>query len=573
MVRQQHSLAPAIKATVLPVADLWCTYAACRTLKWLGVDMDPSHKEKTINVLQQRQNGDGGFAWSRGMRSDTWATFYCSQGLTFLIPDTLNKEALAGWADTTKSADGGYAMVPGQSSDIWATHYAVRVITEICQKPIHEIKALLSWLAKCQAEDGGLTWSPEHAVFKRKSDVRACFYGVAAWRAVAQISPSDPPFDTKRLVQWIKNQQTSSGGFQLNCGASEPCLWASYRASATLSMLADRPLAPVDEYLCRTFGQNGPIRWQGYDIADIWAAFCWVGTAQANDFPITTEQKDQICRAIQKMALPSGGFTYREPNSAVDSLAVASAALIDSASGRENFTLVDWLNGCQMPNEGGIMYMPGRGAEVRCTHWALAAGAIQNNQKAQTDLRNWLSGLQNPDGGFGYWEGRASDLVSTAAAAETAYTILEQPEMLDAAAIRRFVSKCAKADGTYSVVPGAESTARSTLQALRILNLLGENVTDQVRMVIDRHQVPSGGIAEHGKRLPDLATTYEAVITSKRVGLNHIIKDLELFLARLTHDKAVAWNPMAPPTSELMPVALATLLKSGCPEAPALALT
>ena len=64
--------------------DLWCTYAAVRTLAWLGrLDLvaDP---EATLRYLAGRNNPDGGYAWSRGMASDAWATFYCTQAITDL---------------------------------------------------------------------------------------------------------------------------------------------------------------------------------------------------------------------------------------------------------------------------------------------------------------------------------------------------------------------------------------------------------------------------------------------------------------------------------------------------------
>lgn len=573
MVRRQDPLAPSIKATILPNSDLWCTYAACRTLKWLGAECNPAHRLKTIEVLAQRRNRDGGFSWTRGMRSDAWATFYCSQALTDLGTRVDDQDNLADWIESTQRKDGGFAMIPGQKADIWATHYGVRTSTENCKRPPRNPNGLLIWLNGCQAEDGGLTWSPAHAAAGRASDVRACFYGIAAWKALKQFSAADAPWDVRRLTRWIRQQQSQDGGFLLNRLSVVPCLWASYRASASLNMLCEQPSSELGDYLARSFSPDGPVRWNGYDLADVWAAFCWVGTAQAAEFPISRSQKQLVVEALSKMALPGGGYTYREPVEAADALAVASAALINTAAGREEPALVDWLRGCQMPNEGGIMYMPGRGAEVRCTHWALAAGAIRNDPHALSNVTNWLTDLQNPDGGFGYWEGRASDLVSTAAAVETASNLLGKLEAIDTGAVKAFVDDCSKHDGTYSIVPGAESTARSTLQALRILDLLGENVQERLQAVLARHQVASGGVAESGRRLPDLATTYEAALLCQRTGLDHLINDLTTFLERLKHGNSVSWNPMAPPTAELMPVAMATLLQSNNSMKPGLALS
>ena len=54
--------------------DLWCTYAAIRSLAWVE-----RLEQVDAPVLQayilSRRNRDGGFAWSKGMPSDAWATF------------------------------------------------------------------------------------------------------------------------------------------------------------------------------------------------------------------------------------------------------------------------------------------------------------------------------------------------------------------------------------------------------------------------------------------------------------------------------------------------------------------
>ena len=62
-----------------PEADLWCSYAATRTLRWLGAQ--PDNPAAVADYLRSRQNHDGGFAWQRGLPSDVWASYYCAQTL------------------------------------------------------------------------------------------------------------------------------------------------------------------------------------------------------------------------------------------------------------------------------------------------------------------------------------------------------------------------------------------------------------------------------------------------------------------------------------------------------------
>ncbi|WP_414945156.1 prenyltransferase/squalene oxidase repeat-containing protein [Amycolatopsis sp. cmx-11-32] len=171
-----------------------------------------------------------------------------------------------------------------------------------------------------------------------------------------------------------------------------------------------------------------------------------------------------VLRRLRAMTCPSGGFTYREPDRAGDALSTAATALLSAADDPRQGQWRTWLPGCRLPNEGGIMYMPARGSEVRCTLWALAAGAADVDPAAPREIANWLKDLQNPGGGFGYWEGRGSDLVSTAAAVETLRLLgIPVSEVLDPARLAEFVLGC-RDEQSYRHVPGAPPTLRTGLQ-------------------------------------------------------------------------------------------------------------
>jgi hypothetical protein len=529
--------------------DLWCTYAAVRTLRWLDRLDHVTEAGETATYLAGRRNADGGYAWSRGMQSDVWATFYCLQSLTDLGAERPALERTQDWLTRCRSGE-AYAMMPGQAPCVWATHFATRALVEVCGVAPQDPEALLRWLGALQTASGGLSWSPEHAKTGR-ADVRACHYGIAAWRA---IGTAEPPWDVPALIAWVRDQQVGRGGFRFSPASDVPCLWATYRATAALAALGARPAHPCTDWvLDRRHPEGGFVRWADYDVPDVWASFCAVGSLRSLDVAVDPVV-DEVTERIATMACAGGGYTYREPVHAANALSAAAAALTgDPGAARE------WLAGCLLPNEGGVMYMPGRGSEVRCTLWALAAGAFAEDATARGRIRDWLGDMQNPDGGFGYWEGRGSDLVSTAAAVESA--MLLGDVKLDTDVLAEFLLRCRRAQpAAYGHVPGASPTLRAGLQAMRVWQSLGRTDQDGVTELLARHRVSGGGYANEGSRMPDLLSTYEAVATADRVGVRLDTTGPRAFLDRVRTPAGTAWSPLGPPTDDPLADCLGTLL-------------
>lgn len=569
-------------------ADLWCTYAAVRTLAWLGLADaggtdhggtdrgEPSHDETghheaTARYLLSRRNSDGGYAWSAGMPSDAWATFYCTQALADLGRPLPGADATAKWLAGTWTPDGtgaAYAMTPGQAPDVWATHFSTRSTVRISGGPPPDPAALLAWLGALQRPEGGLSWSPGST----GCDVRACHYGVAAWHALNSVAPAEPPWDTGELIRWLREQQTPEGGFRFSTDADVPCMWATYRATAALNILGARPARPVEPWILRQRGASGAfVRWEGYEVEDVWASFCAVGALQAVGAP-TDGLAGPVAARLDELRCPGGGFTYREPEQAADALSTAAAVLGDKADhphddGQRARTAarVAWLERCQLPNEGGLMYMPARGSEIRCTLWGLTAGAFAGDaaRPARRRIAEWLAGLQNPDGGFGFWEGRGSELLSTAAAAGVAACLgVEVPRLLDASALRGFVTRClVPGEEGAAALPGTVPTLRQGLQAQRILHSLGEGSPQAVAALLERHRVRGGGWANTGARLPDLLSTYEAVATADLFGLAVDTEHLSRFTGRVHSEVGTAWSPLAPGGGGPLADALGALLR------------
>lgn len=222
--------------------DLWCTYAAVRTMTWLGRADGVVGADATADYVLSRGNPDGGFAWSRGMPSDAWATFYSASALTDLGHRLPDPDRTLDWLRTTWTGD-AYAMTPGQEAEVWATHFSTRTAVEICGADVPDRQRLLEWLGRLQTRDGGLAWSIGHAR-AGEADVRACYYGVAAWRALCRLASTDAPWDVPALVAWLRERQDTSGGFRFSPGADVPCMWATYRAVGALAALGEEPARP-----------------------------------------------------------------------------------------------------------------------------------------------------------------------------------------------------------------------------------------------------------------------------------------------------------------------------------------
>lgn len=395
--------------------------------------------------------------------------------------------------------------------------------------------------------------------------MRACYYGVAAWRALTALAPADPPWDVAALTDWLRRRQGSEGGFRFSGDAGPPCMWATYRATAALHALSAEPERPLDcaAWIDQMRGPHGGfVRWPGYPVEDVWAAFCAVGAGRALNTP--SQGTADTAALVAAMACGDGGYSYREPELAADALTTAAAVLRAESDDTRLPALRRWLDSCQLPGEGGLMYMPGRGAEVRCTLWALVAGGL-TGEAARKRAADWLADMQNPDGGFGFWEGRGSELVSTAAAVEAAVR-LGRPvgDLLRTGALAAFIDSCERAydDGApgYAGVPGGRPALRPALHALQVRSALGDPRPGELMALLGRHRVPGGGYANEGDRMPDLLSSYHALAVADRHGVAIDLEGIRAFLDRVTTDAGVAWTPLAPPGDDPLATCLGHLL-------------
>ena len=523
-------------------SDLWCTYAAIRSLSWLNKLDLISDSEVIAHYLKLRQNSDGGFGWMHGMPSDAWATYYCTQALRDLghLPGR-DLSSVENWTTGCQNDDGGFGMQPGQDSDIWATYFCVRTLVELSNKQPH--LSIIGYLETLQGSDGSLSWTPGD----NDGDVRACYYGAVA---ATHVSGENPNWNKGSLIRWLRQSQQKDGGFTFKTGDTTSCMWATFRATAALRILGSHPENPnacIEWVISQQLHDDAFVRWPDYPIADVWAQFCAVGTLLQLDYPIE-RLADGIASRIMSFRIPGAGFTYREPESAADVLSTSAAVIMGSGSGDQVGKWISWLKNCILPNENGIMYMPGRGSEIRSTLWALCAGNMFSDSSTSKLVTSWLRGVQIRGSAFGYWEGRGADIVSTSAAVEILDAFGEQLEPLGKMWVLKFVERCRMGSSSYANVPGGFPTLRASLQAIRIRYLLNkDNTVGNVEEVLECFRVPGGGYANSGNRFPDLLSTYEAVRAIDETRLHLDEQHISRFLASIDHGtRSYGWTPMSP---------------------------
>lgn len=550
------------------VADLWCTYAAVRTLRRLG--RAPADPDAAAAFLRSHENRDGGFAWQKGLQSDVWATFYCTQALADLGHSHPRVDALAGWLERLATPAGGFAMTPGQAPDVWATYYAVRSWVETIGRPPPDARAVGRWIARTQRASGGLAWNERSDT----TDTRASYYGAVAHARLSALDAASDALDVDALCAWLRARQRD-GGFSFKEGDATPCMWATFRATAALHALGAEPSDPdaCARWIMSMHRPDGGFaRWEWYEVSDVWACFCAVGALQALGVAIPPATADAIARFLRRCQLRRSGFTYRHPEAAGDSLATAAVELATRARTQapryarcirtlDRSSCAWWLVRAQMPTEGGVMYMPGRGAELRCTLWAASAldGRARGLDRAR--IARWLRELQNPDGGWGYWEGRASDIVATTSALEICDVLGLEWASIDVARAREFVSSCATADGVLAT-PGGVASLSTTCQGIRALLLCGDRArAEALAPAIERHASRLGGYAAEARGVPQLAATYQTVLTLQKLGAPWDRRHVGRLLRHLRRDAGYAWSPLADTDGGPLATCLALLLE------------
>ncbi|WP_315718618.1 MULTISPECIES: prenyltransferase/squalene oxidase repeat-containing protein [unclassified Bradyrhizobium] len=469
---------------------------------------------------------------------------------------------MADWLARLQHGNGGFAMIAGQEPDVWATYYAARLFHEIVRAKIPAQAELLTWLRSLQLPDGGLTWCPGH----RQSDVRAVYYAVNALKALQQ--RPDLPWQGHELLKWMQSRQAETGAFCFHANAA-PCMWATFRATSALRALGWSPAEPeaCREWILGQLTPEGFTRWEGSAQSDVWANFSAVGALAALDSKLEAAQADVVRRSVIRTSVPSGGLNYRPIALASDALTTASAvmiACINSPRHPSIETLCEWLQTAHTPWEGGVMYMPGRGAEVRCSLWAVSALRLAGRRlREEGRLVEWIRELQNPDGGFGYWVGRGSDMTSSMSAVAILTSLgRDANNEIDHRSLTGFVMRCLRPDGA-AATPRGLSSGSATAQASYILHSLGQrDLAEKTANCLGELSIMSG-FRETRASLPSLYATYQALLAyGQNDRLPMSSSSLDRFLAKLVSKTGeIGWTPLQQSGQDPLAVALFTLLK------------
>src|SRR3984957_7283307 len=386
-------------------ADLFPTMAATRIGASLGVvPLDSYGLER---VVRARRVLAGGVGAQPGQPADAWSTVYAIDALVnsgMPVPNWMPEYLL------TLHADGGFAMAVAQKPETWSSAFAMIGLAR-CGVPLPDPEASIHWLAAALLPSGGFTWSPAW-VSRSRADVRATSFVIRALRSTSLLEDFRTLNNLQPTIDYLLDSQQPSGAFQLD-DRHPACLWGTGEAVSALRLFGERPVLvePCVDFVTSMWRSDGGYR-RGPDYpnaSDIWATMHAVDVRLALGDDLDRNERAMVTAFVESCQLGGGGYTYRPPDHAADVLVTSAAVIAGSADPRTSA----FLRSCRMPGEGGVAFMPARGSEARSALWAVTALHLTDELAEDDGLARWAHHAQNPDGGFGPWEGRASNAVST----------------------------------------------------------------------------------------------------------------------------------------------------------------
>ena len=532
-------------------ADLFPTVAATGIASTLGARLrDP---DGVTRAIRTRRSPTGGIGAQPGQPGDAWSTCYAIESLSNLrlpIPEQL-PEYLLSLHDR-----GGFAMALGQKPEIWATAFSIFGLAQ-SGVGLPDPDSSLEWIAHALVPTGGFTWSPAWASWGRPN-VRATAFVIKAVCATGLLSRFAAIADLEPTVEFLVACQGDNGGFRLD-DRHRPCLWGTGEAVAALQALGR---GPCDADACLEFvhlmrlEDGGYRRGPDYPLAsDLWATMHAIDARTALGDRLSDSERGRTMAFVESCVVAEGAFTYRPPDAAADVLATSGAAIATPASRRS----LDFLARCRMPGDGGVAFMPGRGSEARSALWAVTALDRNGRLGKEMDLAQWAAAAQNPDGGFGPWEGRASYAVSTNAVLE-ALTIAghDLSCTIDISAAGTWI------ESTLASCPIGHSTAdlvdlSSLVCAASTIELSVD--TRAARAALAMHRRGSAWRRDR-RSLPGLLATYVALTAHQALGdLERVIDEAADWVRRLPTDASgTAWSAFSVTGGGPVPTALAALI-------------
>jgi prenyltransferase beta subunit len=448
-------------------------------------------------------------------------------------------------------------MANGQKPETWSTAFAIAGLFQ-SGVALPSPEATLAWLAASLLPTGGFTWSPEW-VARGNADVRATAFVIKALDVAGLVPDFQTIVDLDATVTFLTSMQDHNGGFRLD-RRHPPCLWGSSEAVVTLDILGQRPANPD---ACLAFVRSMQRNDGGYrrgpdypDHSDLWATMHAANCRAPLGDKLSDRERAATMAFVESCMVTEGGYTYRPPAVASDILVTSAAAIAATLTDDRTF---QFLAACRMPGEGGIAFMPARGSEARSALWAVTALARNGRLGEEAGLARWAQAAQNPDGGFGPWEGRASNAVSTNAVLE-ALTIAghKLPDTIDVPAVTHWLTTAMASQPIGN--PAADLVELSAiLCASETIKLKLDS--RPVRAALSTHR-RGGSWRRTDRNLPDLLATYVALTAHQVLGdLDRVLDDAAGWVRRLpVTASGTAWSNLASASGGPLSTALATLV-------------
>lgn len=535
-------------------ADLFPTMASFRTLAALGSIPSADAIRGLQRAIRSRRAAVGGVGAQPGQPPDVWSTAYAIDALWFshaTIPDWLFDFVRCMYVG------GGFSMAEGQEAETWSTAFALVALSRSSEPRLPDPRATLEWLHASMVRSGGFTWSPAWAS-RGRADVRATAFVVRALNETGLLGEFRSMADLEPTTNFLLGSQDPAGGFSLD-SRHPPCLWGAGEAVAALSVLDASPLdaqACVDFVRAMRRPDGGYRRGLDYpDASDAWATMHAVLIEEALSAGLGPTDKAATVEFVESCSVPGGGSTYRPPTLASDVL-VTSAAVICGAADQD---AIDFLRNCRMPGERGVAYMPARGSEARSANWAVTALDISGSLTDPDGIGEWARQAQNPDGGFGPWEGRASNAVSTCSVVAALSLALDDPaSAIDVGAVAGWLKRVLAAQPVGD--PDADLVELSALTcAARTIGVSLDTRPIRAALAIRRR---GKAWTRNRSSMPELLATYSALTAHQALGdLELVIHDAAAWTRSLPADSdGTAWSALGSGGAGPLPSALAALI-------------
>lgn len=218
----------------------WLIYWALQALTCLGVQLDPTSKQRAIDTLLANQHPDGGFGGGPGQIAHLLPTYASVCALAIVGGpgkgggwDKIDRKKTYDFFMRMKQPDGSFIVNKDAEVDVRGTYCLLVVATLLDILTPELVKGTNGFLASCQTYEGGFA-SSSHPYYSAEdeephvlSELRPTLgeahggytsCAIASWMMLQPYQqPGDPGVNVKKLVRWAAGMQglpIEGGGFR-----------------------------------------------------------------------------------------------------------------------------------------------------------------------------------------------------------------------------------------------------------------------------------------------------------------------------------------------------------------------